>query len=117
MTASTRLTRWGILATGRIAGLFAEDIRTVEGAELTAVASRSMERACAFLAEKVSVPYPGHGLAPQAAEVMRCLREGLIESPLVPLSATLAVLRTLDEVRGQVGVRYPESHGPSAVRL
>jgi predicted dehydrogenase len=70
------------------------------------------------LAEQVSVPYPGsHGLAPQAAEVMRCRREGLIESPLVPLSATLAVLRTLDEVRGQVGVRYPELHGPSAVRL
>lgn len=69
------------------------------------------------LAEQVSVPYPGHGLAPQAAEVMRWRREGRTESPLVPLSATLAVLRTPDEVRNQVGVCYPQLLGPSVARL
>lgn len=69
------------------------------------------------LAEQVSAPYTGHGLAPQAAEVMRCRREGLTESPLVPLSATVAVLRTLDQVRSQVGIRYPQLLGSSAVPL
>lgn len=44
---------------------------------------------------------------PEAAEVMRCLRAGESESPLVPLDGSLAVMRTLDAVREQVGVRYP----------
>jgi predicted dehydrogenase len=51
----TRPTRWGILATGTIAGMFAEDIRALAGAELTAVASRSKERACAF-ADRHGIP-------------------------------------------------------------
>lgn len=46
------------------------------------------------------------GLHHQAAEVGRCLRAGLTESPLVPLSATLSVMSTLDAVRAQIGVRY-----------
>ncbi|GAA4921889.1 Gfo/Idh/MocA family protein [Streptomyces coeruleoprunus] len=43
----------------------------------------------------------------EAAEVMRCLRAGEKESPLVPLDGTLAVMRTLDAVRDRIGVRYP----------
>ncbi|MES4908216.1 MULTISPECIES: Gfo/Idh/MocA family oxidoreductase [unclassified Streptomyces] len=47
------------------------------------------------------------GMQHEAAEVMRCLRAGETESPLVPLDGTLAVMRTLDAVRERVGVRYP----------
>ena len=43
--------RWGILACGRIARKFAADLQYVEGAELVAVASRSIERAREFAAE------------------------------------------------------------------
>lgn len=43
----------------------------------------------------------------EAAEVIRALRAGETESPLVPLDGTLAVMRTLDAVRERVGVRYP----------
>ena len=43
----------------------------------------------------------------EAAEVMRALRAGETESPLVPLDGSLAVMRTLDAVRDRVGVRYP----------
>ncbi|MGW3955933.1 Gfo/Idh/MocA family protein [Streptomyces sp. NPDC004752] len=50
---------------------------------------------------------PGHTLRHEAAEVMRALRAGEPESPLVPLSGTLAVMRTLDAIRERVGVRYP----------
>ncbi len=49
----------------------------------------------------------GHGYGREAAEVMRCLRAGETESALVPLDATLAVMRTLDAVRQRIGVRYP----------
>ncbi|WP_405017596.1 Gfo/Idh/MocA family oxidoreductase [Kitasatospora sp. NBC_00070] len=50
---------------------------------------------------------PGHGLGLEAAEVVRCLRAGLTESPLVPLDGSLAVMRTLDTVRARIGVHYP----------
>lgn len=43
----------------------------------------------------------------EAAETMRCLRADLLESPLVPLDGTLAVMRTLDSIRSRVAVRYP----------
>ncbi|MFI2435710.1 Gfo/Idh/MocA family protein [Streptomyces sp. NPDC018693] len=43
----------------------------------------------------------------EAREVMRAIASGETESPLVPLEGTLAVMRTLDAVRGWIGVRYP----------
>ena len=40
--------------------------------------------------------WPGRGYTFQAQEVMRCLRAGETESPLVPWADTLATMRTLD---------------------
>lgn len=42
------MVRWGVLGTGEIAGRFAEAMEMVDGGEVVAVASRSMERANAF---------------------------------------------------------------------
>ncbi|MEU3794197.1 Gfo/Idh/MocA family protein [Streptomyces fructofermentans] len=50
---------------------------------------------------------PRTSLKHEALEVMRCLRAGERESPLVPLDGTLAVMRTLDTVRDRIGVHYP----------
>ncbi|MER8010447.1 Gfo/Idh/MocA family oxidoreductase [Streptomyces sp. NPDC094149] len=50
---------------------------------------------------------PRNTLRHEAAEVMRALRAGERESPLVPLDGTLAVMRTLDAIRDRIGVRYP----------
>ena len=57
--------------------------------------------------ETVAAPYLGLGYAHEAQEAMRCLRAGLLESPLVPWSGTLEVMDTLDAVRAQIGVSYP----------
>ena len=51
---------------------------------------------------------PGHGLRYQAAEVGRCLRAGLTESPRLPLDETVSIMETLDEVRRQIGLTYPD---------
>jgi predicted dehydrogenase len=51
---------------------------------------------------------PRNTLRHEASEVMRALRVGETESPLVPLEGTLAVMRTLDAVRERIGVRYPQ---------
>ena len=48
-----------------------------------------------------------HGLHHEAAEVARRVAAGDTESPRKTWQGTLEVLRTLDEVRAQVGVRYP----------
>ncbi|MGX1370486.1 putative dehydrogenase [Streptomyces canus] len=50
---------------------------------------------------------PRSSLKHEAREVMRALRAGETESPLVPLEGTLAVMRTLDAIRERIGVRYP----------
>lgn len=57
--------------------------------------------------EVVNATVPGNGYGPQVDEVERCLRQGLTESPLVPLADTLAILQIMDDARAQVGVRYP----------
>ncbi|MEN9937859.1 MAG: hypothetical protein RLZZ387_4438 [Chloroflexota bacterium] len=56
-------------------------------------------------------PKLGNGYAHEAAEVMRCIREDRTESPLMPLDETLAIMRTLDTIRGQWGLRYPQELG------
>ncbi|MFT3768661.1 MAG: Gfo/Idh/MocA family oxidoreductase [Minicystis sp.] len=43
----------------------------------------------------------GGGYAHQAAEVMRCLRAGELESPIMPLDETVAVLAAMDAMRAQ----------------
>lgn len=58
--------------------------------------------------EVIEQPEPeGNGYRFQVAEVARCLRAGELESPLVPLEETVAILAVLDEARRQLGVRYP----------
>lgn len=48
-----------------------------------------------------------HGLAFEAAEVARCLADGLTETPLMPLAETVSVMEVLDSARAQLGVVYP----------
>jgi predicted dehydrogenase len=43
-------------------------------------------------------PHEGHGLWHEAEEVARCVREGLLESPLMPLDETVEIMRTMDAV-------------------
>ena len=57
--------------------------------------------------EDIKAPFEGNGYQYEAAEVMRCVRGGELESPLMPLDETLSIMRTLDEVRRQIGLSYP----------
>jgi len=64
-------------------------------------------RTTASGAERIDVPMHGRGYHYEAAEVMRALRDGMIEVPALPHAATLEILELLDETRSQLGVRYP----------
>jgi predicted dehydrogenase len=46
-------------------------------------------------------PSEGRGLWYEAEEVARCLREGLVESPLMPLDETVSIMQTMDAVLAQ----------------
>lgn len=50
---------------------------------------------------------PSRGMQLEATEAERCIRDGLLESPLVPLDESIAIMRVLDAIRAQIGVRYP----------
>ena len=58
--------------------------------------------------EVVEFPFEGRGYQFEAAEVMRCLAAGEVESPLMPQETTLEIMNLMDTVRAQVGVTYPE---------
>ena len=57
-------------------------------------------------------PLIGSGLGNEAAEVQRCLADGLTQSPLVPHEQTLTLMGQMDEIRAQLGVRYPGEASP-----
>lgn len=59
------------------------------------------------VAERVDTSYEGEGLRFQVPEVHRCIREGLVESPVLPHAETVGIARALDAIRAQVGLRYP----------
>ncbi len=57
--------------------------------------------------QTVQVPFIGNGYNYEAAEVHRCLREGRLESEIMPLDETLAIMETMDRIRAQWGMKYP----------
>ncbi len=57
--------------------------------------------------QKIELPFDGNGYQFELAHVMQCLREGRIESDVLPLDETLALMRTLDAIREQIGLKYP----------
>lgn len=57
--------------------------------------------------ELMEFPFAGNGYQFEAAEVMSCLRAGKLESCVMPLDETLSIMRTLDAIRVQWGLRYP----------
>ena len=57
--------------------------------------------------EIVEAPVSGNGFNYEAAEVMRCLEAGKMESDVMPLDETLSVLKTMDGIRAEWGLRYP----------
>jgi len=51
--------------------------------------------------------YIGHGLREQAIEMARVVNSGALESPLMPHNETISVMKSMDEIRRQIGLTYP----------
>lgn len=50
---------------------------------------------------------PGRGMQFQADEIERLVAAGQLESEVLPLSETVSIMATMDEIRKQIGLRYP----------
>ncbi len=57
--------------------------------------------------ESAREPLRGEGFEFEIEEAMRCLRAGEIESPKMPHADTLATMEVMDDIRWQIGLRYP----------
>jgi dihydrodiol dehydrogenase / D-xylose 1-dehydrogenase (NADP) len=57
--------------------------------------------------ETVERPFDANGYEYEAAEVGRCLRQGLRESPRMTHVESLGILRIMDQARAQIGLVYP----------
>ena len=51
--------------------------------------------------------YQGHGLREQAAELERMVHANEIESPILSHQMSIEIMQSLDEIRNQIGLRYP----------
>jgi len=54
----------------------------------------------------LDIPYIGRGYSYEAAHVMQCLENEMLESETIPLDFTLDLIETLDTIREKVGLVY-----------
>jgi len=104
---------------GEMASLFcAINIPTSQGAKIIGNSgyidisdfSRATKATLAVIGKepvKIKVPLEGNGLNYEAKAVGECLREGKIESELMSLNDSLSVVKVMDELRRQWGLRFP----------
>lgn len=54
----------------------------------------------------------GYGFYLEAIEVMECVQQGMKESNALPLAYSLDVMATLDRIRQEIGLTYPQDELP-----
>jgi predicted dehydrogenase len=54
----------------------------------------------------IPTPFLGNGYTHEAIEAGSCLRQGLVEHPLMTHEDSLTLMALLDEIRAQIGLRY-----------
>ncbi|HZK39040.1 MAG TPA: Gfo/Idh/MocA family oxidoreductase [Clostridia bacterium] len=53
-------------------------------------------------------PFLGNGFEEQILEVNECLRQGKLESDMVPHAQSMKIMEQMDEIRRIIGVKYPQ---------
>jgi predicted dehydrogenase len=92
--------------TGNAAAINGTDARIEIAGTFYRPATFSVIARAGAVLETWDAPHQGGGLRHQAAEVGRCVRAGLTESPRLTLDETLSIMQTMDEVRAQIGLTY-----------
>ena len=58
--------------------------------------------------KQISVPFVGNGYNYEATAVSEAIRNGQTEHPLMPLDETVEIMQTMDALRDQWGLVYPQ---------
>jgi dihydrodiol dehydrogenase / D-xylose 1-dehydrogenase (NADP) len=56
----------------------------------------------------IEIPFESTGFQFEAIEAGKCLKMGKIESNILPLDETLQIMNTMDTLRAQWGLKYPD---------
>ena len=59
---------------------------------------------------RIKVSYKAKGYNYEAIEVMNCINNRKLESDVMPLDETLKIMKTMDTLRSQWGLKYPEEN-------
>lgn len=57
--------------------------------------------------ERIDIPVEGRGMQFQALALERMIAEGRTETPEITPAESVAIMASLDEIRAQIGLRYP----------
>lgn len=58
-------------------------------------------------AQLENIPFASNGLNYEASEVHNCLRSGKLESAIMPLDESLAIMKIMDGIRNEWGYKFP----------
>jgi predicted dehydrogenase len=58
--------------------------------------------------DHINFNYPSNGYQFEIEHVQDCLEKGLTQSPEMPLKASLELMETLDKIRREIDLKYPE---------
>ena len=72
--------------------------------------SQSVELCINGKTEQFELPFTSTGYIHEAEEAMHCIRQGLTESSIMPLDESLKIMKILDTLREQWGLRYPSEN-------
>ena len=75
-------------------------VPTFYGAQEVIVSTADGERV-------VSKPSIGEGFEEEIIEASCCIREGKLESDIMPMNESIRILKQMDEVREQINLKYP----------
>ena len=57
--------------------------------------------------EHIAKPSLGEGFEEEILEACKCIREGKQQSDILPMAESIKLLRQMDAIRKQIGIRYP----------
>ena len=66
--------------------------------------------------EQFDLPYRGNGYHYQIDEVHQCLQNNRMQSEIMPLEESLQIMQTMDEIRRQISLVYPQEQNTGSSR-
>lgn len=57
--------------------------------------------------KEILMPYDGNGFEGEIEELLKCVADGKKESDILPLDESIDVIKLMDVIREQIGVKYP----------